>query len=224
MMIPNPLLKYARAGLACAALLLAASVQAADDAFCESLSPQERVSAGITKLTGEQVTALDALVSHDTTLAQQGGVTAFASAFLSRHTEPEREAAGLAGLSEKERVSLDRIVARTIALGPPPEQPFAYSPPKAKPSPSPSTVQVSAPRHAEVHGDLSLTVGGGSHGRSFYGTSADLSVTDPTGRFTVGVGFEEFKGKGLLGLYGPYGPYSLYGPVGPPYLAPYWGP
>lgn len=85
-------------------------------------------------------------------------------------------------------------------------------------------MQVSAPLRAEVHGDVSFTVGGASHGRSFYGTSADISVTDPTGRFTVGVGFDEFKGKGLLGLYGPYGPYSLYGPVGPPYLAPYWGP
>jgi hypothetical protein len=224
MKIPNPFPKFARAGLACAALLLAVSAHAADEGFCENLSPQESASAGVSRLTGDQVAALDALVSHDTTLARQGGVTAFASAFLARHTESERASAGLDSLSDKESAALDRIVARTIALGPPPEQPFAYSPPKAKPAPSPSKLQVSAPLRAEVHGDLSLTVGGGSHGRSFYGTSADLSVTDPTGRFTVGVGFEEFKGKGLLGLYGPYGPYSLYGPVGPPYLAPYWGP
>jgi hypothetical protein len=224
MKIPYPFMKRARAGVACAALLWAASARAADDGFCENLSPQESASAGVSKLTAEQAAALDALVSHDVTLAQQGGVTAFASPFLARHTEGERESAGLGGLTEKEQATLDRIVARSIALGPPPEQPFAYSPPKAKPSPSPSKVQVSAPLRAEVHGDVSFTVGGGSHGRSFYGTSADVSVTDPTGRFTVGVGFDEFKGKGLLGLYGPYGPYSLYGPVGPPYLAPYWGP
>jgi hypothetical protein len=52
---------------------------------------------------------------------------------------------------------------------------------------------------AEIHGDVSFTVGAGSHGSSFYGTSVDLSVTDPTGHFTVAVGFDDYRGKGLLG-------------------------
>jgi hypothetical protein len=56
----------------------------------------------------------------------------------------------------------------------------------------------------------------------------DLYVTDPSGKFTVGFGYEEFRGKGPLALcdpYLPYGPYSAYGPIGPAYIGPpYWGP
>jgi hypothetical protein len=56
----------------------------------------------------------------------------------------------------------------------------------------------------------------------------DVYVTDPSGKFTLGVGYEEFRGKGPLALYDPYlpyGPYSAYGPIGPGYFGPpYWGP
>jgi hypothetical protein len=222
-------LRNVHAGLACALMLLATSAKSAESSFTGSLAPEERIEVGILKLTPSQATALDGLVSHDMTLARQGGVTGFSSTFIARHTVAERTGAGIDRLSAVERTALDRLVARTIALGPPPDQPFAYSPP-ARPVPPPDTskVTVSAPLRAELHGDLSFTVGGGSHGSSFYGTSMDLSLTDPTGMFTVGVGFEQFRSKGLIGLYGPYSPYypydPYYGPVGPPYFSPYWGP
>ncbi len=58
-------------------------------------------------------------------------------------------------------------------------------------------------------------VGAGGHGSSFYGTSEDLFVTDPSGKFTLGLGFSEFHGKGLVGPYGPYCPI--------PYVPPYAG-
>jgi hypothetical protein len=228
----NPHLRLFRAGLACFAVLLAASAHAYDARFIDSLSPQEKAAAGIPKLTAAQAAALDVLVSHDATLAEQGGVTGFSSGFLARHAGAEREAAGIDRLSDKEQATLDTLVARSIALGPPPDQPFTYKPPQAKatPPPAPSEVAVSAPLHAEVHGDLSFTFGGG-HGGSFYGTSMDLFVTDPTGKFTLGVGFDDYRGKGILPLYSPYGPYgaygpySAYGPVGPAYVGPpYWGP
>jgi hypothetical protein len=231
MKFPYPGLHLVRTGLACAAVLLAASVHAAEANFTESLSPKERAAVGISKLTPSQAIALDALVSHDATLAQQGGVTGFSTSFLARHTEAERAAAGIGSLNESERAALNSLAARTIAMGPPPDQAFAYSPPQAKaapPPPVPSETTVSAPLRAQLHGDLSFTVGGGSHGSSFYGTSMDLNFTDPSGKFTIGVGIDEFRGKGPLALYDPYvpyGPYSAYGPFGPGYIGPpYWGP
>ena len=102
---------------------------------------------------------------------------------------------------------LDMLAARAIAMGPPPMQAFEYAPPApaAVPAPPPETL-VSAPLGTQVHGDLSFTIGGGSHGSSFYGTSMDLFVTDPSGRFTVGIGVSEYRGKGFFAPYYPYGP------------------
>jgi hypothetical protein len=223
-----PDMRSVRAGLACAALVLATWANAAEIKFIDGLSSDERTSIGISKLTPAQVADLDGLVSHDATLARQGGVTGFSTEFIDRLTDTDRAAAGLDRLSDKERASLNALAARTIALGPPPEQAFHYSPPvKAAPPPVPTQTLVSAPLHAELHGDVSLTVGGGSHGSSFYGTSMDLNYTDPSGKFTIGVGVSEFHGKGFLpfnGAFEPYGPYSAYGPIGPAYIGPpYWG-
>ena len=210
--------RIARAALGCVALALAAPARAAGPGFCDGLSPDERVSCGIAKLATEQAAGLDALVSRDVTLAHQGGVTGFSSAFSVRHSEKEFKAAGLDRLSAKELAALDGSVARALALGPPPTQSFAYSPPpKAAPVPAPSDTVVSDISRTQVHGDISFTVGGGSHGQNFYGTSVDLFVTDPTAKFTIGVGFDDYRGRGLLGPYGPNGPYGpVYG--GPPYL------
>jgi hypothetical protein len=90
---------------------------------------------------------------------------------------------------------------------------FAYAPP-AIPAPAPPTALVSAPMSIAVHGDVSLTIGGGSHGSSFYGGAMDVYVTDPTGHFTLGVGLEEIRSKGFFGACGPFG---LEAPdIGPP--------
>ncbi len=51
----------------------------------------------------------------------------------------------------------------------------------------------------------------------------DAFVTDPNHGFTVGVGFSEFRGKGLIALCAPYGPYGPYDPYGP-YVPFYDGP
>ncbi|HXQ80767.1 MAG TPA: hypothetical protein VN775_05620 [Opitutaceae bacterium] len=191
-----------RIGIACAAIALAPAARAAEPGFSKGLSAEERAACGIPGLTAPQVAALDALVEHDVTLARQGGVTGFSSAFAARHTERERAAAGIDRLSEKERSALDSLAARAIAMGPPPSQAFEYVPAP----PTPPEPLVSAPPAAQVHGDLSFTVGGGSHGSGFYGASMDMYVTDPSGRFTVGVGVAEYRGRGFLGPYGPYCP------------------
>jgi hypothetical protein len=189
-----------RSGLACAALALA-PLAGASDAFTSGLSQQERASSGVASLDPAHLAALDGLVSRDVTLAHEGGVTGFSATFTERLTAAERAAAGIDALSAGERAALDALVARAIAIGPSPSEAFAYSPPR--PAPIAPRELVKAPPALEVHGDLSFTVGGGSHGSSFYGTSADLFVTDPSGRFTLGVGVETYRGRGFFPFLDP---------------------
>lgn len=191
-------LTFARAALACASLLLASAASAAQAGFIEGLSPDERAASGLARLAPAQAARLDALVGRDVSLAHEGGVTGFASSFTARRTPQERAEAGIDPLSAGERSMLDVLAARAIAYGPPAQASFSYAA-----SAAPPETLVSAPPKAQVHGDLSLTVGGGSHGSSFYGTSADLFVTDPSGRFTVGVSVSTFRSKGFVGPYGP---------------------
>jgi hypothetical protein len=198
-------------GIACAAMSFATVAMAAGLGFSEGLSAQERSACGIARLNPPQVAALNALVEHDVVLARQGGVTGFSTAFSERHSAQERQAAGVSGLTAKERSVLDSLAARAISMGPEPMQSFSYAPPPLPPAPPESLVP--APRSAEVHGDLSFTVGGGGHGSSFYGGSADLFITDPTGTLTIGVGVSEYRGRGWGGPYGlfctPYaGPFA----------------
>ena len=68
-------------------MLLAKGARAADIKFIEGLTSEERTSIGVSKLSPAQAFSLDGLVSHDATLARQGGVTGFSSAFIARHTD-----------------------------------------------------------------------------------------------------------------------------------------
>ena len=206
--------------LAAIGLLLASASAAAPVGFIEGLSAPEQLRVGAAKLSDSERAVLDGLVARDVQVAHDGGVTGFSTTFLERHNGAEESAAGVPRLNPAERAALNSLAARSIAIGPPPDQAFAYSPPAAKAAPPPTARMVSEPLRAQLHGDLSLIVGTEGHGRSYYGTAADLSVTDPSGKFTIAVGFDQFRGTGLLGLCSEYGPYSPYGPVlaGPPYL------
>jgi hypothetical protein len=219
-----------RACLLGASLLLATLARAADIDFAGGLSGEERDAVGIGHLSASEAAVLNGLVGQDVTLAHDGGVTGFSSGFCERHWDRERLSAGLVRLSATERAALDRYAARAIALGPPPDAPFTYAPPRTTVAPIASAPKPAAPNpivstleHMEVHGDVSFTVGGGSHGSSFYGTSMDVYATDPSGRFTVGVGVSDYHGKGLLALCAPDPAYSPFALLGPPY-GPYYGP
>ncbi len=223
-MLANPsVLRLARGTFALAVALVALRAAAADFSFTSGLSREQRTASGVSKLTADEVAELDRLVAADVASAHAGGVTGFSSTFSARRSPQERAETGIGGLSESEVKTLDVLAASAIALGPPPEQMFSYSPPKAEvarvPPSKAKTTDVEAPR-LEVHGDLSFTVGGSGHGRSFYGTSDDIAVVDAKDGFSLDVGFEEFKGKGLLGLYGPFGLYGPNGPYGPNYGGP----
>jgi hypothetical protein len=196
---------FLRAGMACIAILVATAATAAADGFSAGLLPDERAASGIATLTPAQAATLDSLVKRDVDLAHQGAVTGFSSAFTERCTPKERTAAGIDLLPAKDRAVLDSLVARAIAAGPAPGQAISYAPQPAAVS---SATTVSRPPGIDVHGDLSFSIGAGSHGSSFYGTSADVFATDPSGKFTLGVGFSEYRGHGLLPLCDP----ALLGP------------
>ena len=181
-------------------MILVLGARASAASFTDNLSSDQRAAVGVSKLSPSQAAILDALVAQDVRLAHEGGVTGFSSSFSERHWDRERLASGLDHLTPQERAALDSLAASAIAIGPPPDQAFAYSPPRVAQPPLPPAATVAPPMRAEIHGDVSFTVGAGSRGSSFYGTSVDLSVTDPTGHFTVAVGFDEYRGKGLLGL------------------------
>jgi hypothetical protein len=193
------------AGMACIAILVATAIGAGAAGFSSGLSPDERATSGIAMLTPAQAAALDSLVKRDVDLAHDGAVAGFSTAFTVRCTPAERVATGIDRLPERDLAVLNGLVARAIASGPPPGQPFAYTAPAA---PAPPVVLVSKPPALEVHGDVSFSVGAGSHGSNFYGTSTDIYATDPSGKFTLGVGFSEYRGHGLLPLCDP----SLLGP------------
>lgn len=212
-----------------ASLLLATLARAADIDFSGGLSSEERTASGLGHLSASEAAVLNGLVNQDVMLARDGGVTGFSSGFCDRHWDRERLSAGLVRLSANERAALDRYAARAIALGPPPDAPFSYSPPRATvaplasaPKPTPNPI-VSTLEHMEVHGDVSFTIGGGSHGSSFYGTSMDAYVTDPSGKFTLAVGVSDYHSKGLLAQCAPDPAYSPFALLGPPY-GPYYGP
>jgi hypothetical protein len=199
------------AGLAAAVLVLASVARAAAFGFSDGLSADEKSACGLAKLTAPQVAALNAMVDRDMNLAHEGGVTGFSSAFTARLSPAQRVLAGLERLTDKERGFLDTMAARTIAMGPPPSQAFAFraSAPVPVPVPPDETV-VSAPPALQVHGDLSFTIGAGGHGSNFYGTAMDVLVTDPSGKFTLGVGVSEYRGRGF---FGPYSPFCLDPPI-----------
>jgi hypothetical protein len=223
-MIVNPsVLRLVRGPLCLAVALVALRAASADFRFSSGLSQDQRTASGVSRLTAPEVTELDRLVAADVASAHAGGVTGFSSTFTARRSPQERADTGIGALTEAESRTLDLLAARAIAMGPPPEQTFSYSPPKAEaPKAAPlkeEAVGVEAPR-LEIHGDLSFTVGSSGHGRGFYGTSDDIAIVDAKDGFSFDIGFDDYKGKGLLGLYGPFGLYGPNGPYGPNYGGP----
>jgi len=201
------------------AVLLAAStvcLHAADTSFSSDLPAWAKNADGLNKLTPDQLKAVNDAVAHDISLAQQGGTVAFANSFSARRTDAQRNELGLNQLSFEQLNHLNDDVAHAIAYRPQ----LSVAPiPVSNSNLVNAGAIASFKRPWETHGELSLTVGGSKRG-SFYGGSAAVSTTDPSGKFTLSVAVSEYKGKGLPYCYdGPYalgyGPYSYgYGPLG----------
>jgi len=175
-----------------AALLgsMALTVWAADDArFTDSLSSSEQSAVGLAKLSSPQCAALNAEVQHDITLARQGEVTGFAAAFTQRRTATERTAAGLDLLSSDERRQLDAFVARAIA------QPTTIG--LTHFSQHRDAVEVTTYR-PEIHGEMTVFAGAGSHGSSFYGGAITGIYDDPAHNFSAAATYAEIHRKGIF--------------------------
>jgi hypothetical protein len=142
---------------------------------------------GLAKLSATQRTTLDVQIQHDVTLARQGDVTGFATAFTQRRTAAERTAAGLDVLGNDERRQLDAFVARIIA------QPAA--PTLTHFSRNNDKVEVTTYR-PEIHGEMTLVAGAGSHGSSFYGGSITAIYDDPDHGFSMAATYAEIHSKG----------------------------
>ena len=184
-----------------AALLLLAAVPFAQAAteFLPALSDSDAKAAGLTHLSAAQKAALERLAERDITLAREGAVTAFSGGFTARRSDEELKTSGIDTLSRDERENLDALVARAIADHPMTYQAQAVTAP-AKPAvaaPAAQTWSLPPPKW-EIHGDVSMTVGVGSHGSSFYGGGFDVFATDPSGKLTLGVGVSEYRGKGYF--------------------------
>jgi hypothetical protein len=174
----------------------AAIAARAEVQFTQNLSPAEWKEAGFARLSTDQMTALDALIQRDVDAARQGDVVGFAKSFTERRTPDEWRRGGIDHLTPAERVKLDAIVAAAIATRPA----VAFIP---RPAAAGAAKEIkTAPRPWEVHGQVSMFVGAGSGGRSFYGGDFDVWATDPTHRITVGVGASEIRGKGFGYGYG----------------------
>jgi hypothetical protein len=175
------------------------TVWAADDTpFTDSLSSSEQTAMGLAKLSAAQRTALNAQVQHDLTLARQGDVPGFANTFTQRRTAVERTAAGLNLLSHDERRQLDAFVAGTIA------QPATLASLAHYSKPS-NAVEVTTYR-PEIHGEMTLFAGAGSHDSSFYGGAITGIYDDPAHNFSIAATYAEIHSKGIC--------------VEPPFLAP----
>ena len=170
--------------------LVTVSALHADPAQTTSpLAAFDQNAIGLNKLKEEQKVALHAFVDRDVQAARQGDVVAFAKSFTERRTTEERQRAGIDLLSDAERIRLDAAVATLIASRP--ASSYVYQ------RTASSTGEIIRERSRPiVHGQVSLFVGGGSDGSSWYGGAFDVAVTDPSRKFTVMLGASEVRGRG----------------------------
>ena len=200
-------MKYAwvrlAAGLALAGT--AATVASASELrFSVSIEPAERVAAGLTRLTSDQVAVLDAFVRRDaanrlstvapevTTQPEKPGPT-----FSQRLTANERHTAGFATLTPAELTQLDAIVERhqnarlvRTLLAPP-----SYITHRDRITLS------DRKKEREIHGSFSLSYGVGSGGYSEKSGSMVLNLEDPVKGYSISIGYSETHTKGGVPYY-----------------------
>lgn len=181
--------------MAAMAVLGLVGLRAEQVPFSQILTPAERTATGFDHLTAEQAKSLNGLIERDITSARQGDVVAFAKSFTQRRTPDEWKRAGIDRLTDNERAQLDRLVATALAARPVvPYVRYPYTPAGQ------GSVSVDKPK-PEVHGEVSVFVGAGSGGYSAYGGAFDATVTDPSHRFTLGVGMSDVhvrSGRGCI--------------------------
>ncbi|MEO7412639.1 MAG: hypothetical protein ABIZ81_04720 [Opitutaceae bacterium] len=190
----------------CVTLLLSAAFlavpadAASDDVrFSATLSDAQRAETGLAQLTEDNIAVIDALVRQDeATLKRRGSLGSF-GAFSQRRSENEKEIAGFSRLTPAQLERLDGLTG--IRISPPP--PMLVSETKTrKATPGVLVRPVERPYALEVHGSVSLTYGWSKAG-STRGGEMVVNLQDPAHRFSLSVGYSEYRGKGLSPLYDP---------------------
>ncbi len=163
--------------------------------FTKALSPAEMAQIGLTRLSSDQLGALDALVRRD---LDQAAVTdpvkhPRPARFSERLRTDERSTAGLELLTATELTQLDAAEQKLVL--PPRGAWLATAQPTA-----PTTIY-SEPIHRgmEVHGQVSLMVAAGSHGYSAYGGGIVVTMEDPSHHLAIAVAYSEVHSKGGYG-------------------------
>ena len=172
--------------------LLAASVATAradDGRFSQQLPSFDFTTAGLVRLSADQLAALDALIRRDEQqLARSHGATDLAGRLSQRLPADERHVAGLDLLKPSELEHLDWLVAQIEGFG---SQAGA-------PAGAPASAVIIAPKRPapEIHGELSLTVAGGSGGYHGIGGSLVLEYDDPAHGLTLLAGYAQWRATG----------------------------
>ncbi len=193
-------------------LLAAAGAASAQDAkFTQTLADTESRSAGIERLSSDQIAVLNALVRRDQKIiAFSDGAAPAPALFSQRLTADERKSAGLDLLTGDELTRLDRLVGDFEA----------GNLTSARSPLDPALKSAVGPSGPEIHGMISFTYAAGSGGFHGFGGATALSIDDPAHGLSLMVGYAEFRGTGPVwdrscheGLPAGY----LYGPL-PPFV------
>jgi hypothetical protein len=174
--------------------------------FSQSLSTADRATAGLERLSSDQIAVIDALVRRDITAQatpRRIDAPATAARFSQRLSADERRNAGFALLTEEELTRLDAFVERNSApilartlLAPPTFVPLSIRARVAE------TVKPTAP---EIHGSFTFGLGfGKGYSERFGGVT--LTYEDPARNLAVSFSYSETHVKGA-------GPYYLRDPL-----------
>ncbi len=192
------------------AFVASQAARAEDDVrFSATLTPEQRTGAGLTQLTDDNVAVIDGLVRQDLAASKFKNNGVDHTRFSQRRTAHELVIAGLDHLTTSQLAQLDALVRNRIN-GPEPE--LAATTLSTSSGVAGSNLKgVKYVRPLEIHGEISYTVGGSKAG-SFQGGGMVLTYDDPDHRYSVLVGYSEYRGKGLPYCFypggGPYRPYA----------------
>ncbi len=206
----------------CALLSLGAGLRAQDETTPRSgplgqLAESEQLATGIHELSDQQRTNLDNLIRYEIAAARAGNVNGFAGTFSGRRSEAELDATGIARMSDEQRERLDEHIAGFIADTP--NIPYLTRAERGRYRGSSSADlreedTIGRGPLLDVHGSVSVTVGGSSEG-TFYGGSMTTIISDPKGRFNAIISIGTMRGAMPY-----YDRYERSGPLQRPILLP----
>ena len=160
------------------------------------LAESEELATGVHELSNQERANLNNLINYEISSARAGNVNGFAGTFSSRRSAAELDATGIERLAPDQRERLDQHIAGFIADTP--TVPYLTRAERgryrgaATRTPADEDM-VSRPPLLNVHGSVSVTVGGSSAG-SFYGGSMTTIISDPKGRFSAAISVGTMRG------------------------------